>query len=220
MKTLITSVVGILVCFFLIDCKKTMVDTNGEATGFAEIKNVRITATRIVFGSSLNSASSIPPGSDSCLVNLRTGKVYALKDGASNGANVDVLFNVTGNSQNPDAVYWASSDYYKLDESTFGSWIKQWSTYRNTQIQDWYDHPISLSEWNTIKTAADINRVNKESYSPVNGSTTGITLTLLAQKSLYAFITPEGRRGIMKFTGYGKKTSTLYWITFDIKIQQ
>ena len=207
----------------LVACKKPNDDPTATGTnlGFAHIKNVRITVTRLLIGGSNTPAL---PNTDSCIVNLRTGKVYALKDGTANATNADILYSISGNAANPDVIEFASPDsYYNagLGTPAFDTWLKQWNTLRKTQFQNYYDGIINVSEWANINTAADITRVNKDAYEPDNRATSGsMSMSLLTQKTLFAFITTEGRRGLIKFTGSGKKTSTLYWVTFDIKIQQ
>jgi Domain of unknown function (DUF5018) len=180
---------------------------------------------------------------DSNLLNYRTGKVYQLKDGAKNAANIDLVLNNYCNlSLSPPIVLKNCGVSCGLGRLNDFVKPQNWSIYRVGDI-DLVDKneikagsygygQIAASDWNNLSFAADIdasltigrkldsNKVDNISQSTLVNTNLSCVLTTLFNKVLYRFISHEGKKGVLRVTSWGKKPSGGYFVLIDIKIQK
>jgi hypothetical protein len=177
------------------------------------------------------------------LISWKTGKVYALKDGAANAANIDAAALVVGGG-NYFSIYPMASlkacgsscgvgDFNEVIEN------QNWSISRKGTIESKFginlentDNPdfVSASKWSTILKAADLAAIHQPLSLDVNNNSNFTTLAESQDadypnkpysNSLYRFITQEGKKGAFVISGFGKIEGTeKYFITIDIKIEK
>ncbi|WP_020600308.1 VWD domain-containing protein [Spirosoma panaciterrae] len=196
--------------------------TNGTTNqdDILEFKNVRITVSKIT-----------DTVTDSCLVSFSTGKVYQLKDGPKYADQIDGTFR-----DYCRPTLFSPSDHFVNKRSAYLN--PPWNIYRKGTIET-----IGFPADDNSK---DPNRVNSALYDFINSSNeienafyshygvfttdsqTAITTviwgegcepTQLLNTNLRRFLTQDGKKGIIRFTDWGKTANGL-WITFDIKIQK
>jgi hypothetical protein len=177
------------------------------------------------------------------LISWRNGKVYSLKDGAANAANIDAAALAVGGG-NYLTIYPTSS----LDECGSSCGVgglnevindQNWTISRKGTVESKFGidqenskNPdfISSSKWATILKANDLAAIhklkeldinNKSNFATLVESQNGDELNTPYSNSLYRFITQEGKKGAFVISGFGKITnSEKYFITIDIKIEK
>jgi len=180
---------------------------------------------------------------DSSLLNYRTGQVFLLKDGAKNAANIDLILNYYCNLDLNTPITLkncgVSCGLGKLN-AIVGP--QNWTAYRIGDI-DWITKnevqvggigygQITLADWNNLAFSADIDarfttgrKLDQKNDSNTSGtylveSDNSCVPTARFDKVLYRFISHEGKKGVLRVTGFGKKASGGYFVTLDIKIQK
>ena len=175
------------------------------------------------------------------LIDWKTGKVYALRDGAVNASKIDIAaISVAGHL----ALYPVSTLKNCGISCGVGSIntvldSQKWATNRKGTVElkvlskdETPANPdfIPLSKWATLKTAADLQTLHKPLNLDINES---LNYALLVEaknsdtpntpfsNSVCRFITQEGKRGAYVVSGFGKIANTdKYWVTIDVKIEK
>jgi hypothetical protein len=177
------------------------------------------------------------------LINWKTGKVYALKDGTANAAIIDAVALAVGGN-NYLSIYPTST----LDEcgsscgvGTINNVIdsQKWAVTRKGTIENKFginqensNNPnfVSASKWPTLLKASDLAAVHKPLALDINEKLNFATLVESQNSdfpdtpysnSLFRFITQEGKKGAFIISGFGKIPGTdKYYLTIDIKIEK
>ncbi|MBD2753751.1 VWD domain-containing protein [Spirosoma validum] len=193
-------------------------------------KDVRITVS--------NSQGNLE---DSCLVNLHTGEVYQLKDGAKNANKVDaiVTYYCGIDIRSPANIILCGSScgvyptYRMLND-------QKWSVYRtggyDSKSTPRDDNPTSTNviagaQWPNLTSSASLANLPWLNYVQASSNSSSTILVAAADntnlcvpsyffsQTLTRFVTQDGKRGVYRVKNFGKK-GTGWWVTFDIKIQK
>jgi Domain of unknown function (DUF5018) len=182
---------------------------------------------------------------DSNLLDYRNGKVYQLKDGAKNAESIDlVLNNYCSLTLSPPIVLKNCGVSCGLGRLNDFVKPQNWPIYRvgdidllnndrnEVKVGEYGYGQINASEWSKIAFADDINQTQTlgrklDSKNTGNISQTTLVNTNLScaistsnDKVLYRFISHDGKKGLLRITNFGKKSSGAYYIVLDIKIQK
>ncbi|GAB3979109.1 hypothetical protein GCM10028806_43710 [Spirosoma terrae] len=214
--------------------------TMKAATDSYYFANIRMT---------VNEDKGIRSLNDSCLLNLRTGQVYMLKDGAANAANVDFILNQYCDIElySPAAVIYCgvSCGVGRVNEIIVG---QKWASYRKgfvdnvsanqVKVGDSGYGQIAASEWNNLNFAADITKqfsvgralaleklddtdVYLKGHTKLAGSDKFDCVPAIPyDQMLYRFLTQEGKKGLMRINKHGKTANGGYYAIIDIKIEK
>lgn len=202
------------------------------ATDAYYYSNIRMTVAEDVFASD----------NDSSLLDIKTGKVFMLKNGATNANGVDLILNGYCSLQfySPAAVIFCgvSCGVGAVNAKIVA---QKWPTYRKAFIDNivknevkagtFHAGQIASSEWDKLNFAADISNqfnlgrslndpdVYLDGQSTLSQEVNDCIPTAVIDKVLYRFVTQEGKRGLIKIKSLGKKGKG-YFIVFDIKVQK
>ena len=183
---------------------------------------------------------------DSSLLSLRTGKVYSLKDGAANAANIDMVLNnyCALELYSPAAIIYCGvgCGVGRVNEIMVG---QKWAVYRKSfidaivrenvvKVGEYQYGQIPSTEWGKVSFAADIAKqftigralTMEKANEYLDGKThlteidNNCTPTNIYDKPLYRFLTQEGKRGLIKVNKFGKTAKGGYYIVIDIKIEK
>jgi len=177
-------------------------------------KNVRIYVSK-----------DTPNLEDSCLIDLKNGKVFPLKDGAKNAANIDVYLTYTGISlefYSPEISYSSDNKLYPIIKS------QKWNIYKNTtfsfgsSLKEDIDY-TSLANWYKINNTSDINKF-KFGYEKGNlyfgrTRTDGTLYESPSDNLLIGFRTNDGKIAVARLKE-SIGTSKGHLLIMDIKVQK
>ena len=159
---------------------------------------------------------------DSCLLDLKNGKVYPLKDGAKNAANVDLVF--AANSVRNLELYSPTANgnpvYATLQ-------TQAWSTYRKTYIsigspdRNAASYPYTwIGGWSNINNVADLDKFQASTTFNNEGGVGSYDAsggTFLINYALFGLRTTDGKKGLARLTEL-KVTATTIVLVMDIKM--
>jgi hypothetical protein len=176
------------------------------------------------------------------LLDWRTGKTYALKDGAANADKIDIVGLVAAGNvtlYTPGSLKFCgiscgvSAINQVLDKQKWATIRKGAIVLKSSIAREVPSDPdfIPLSKWSTIKSAADIKSLHSSINLDPNES---LTYTFIVDadnggngpvspyaNSVFRFVTQEGKKGAFIISGFGKiGTSEKYFVTLDIKIEK
>ena len=176
-------------------------------------------------------SKTAPSLDDSCLVDLKNGKVYPLKDGAKNASNIDMSFQMIDiNDKWSTNMLFHSADYYRITRSILNTIInnQKWSSYRRTEIEFGANlNPASSSYpytwaggWHNIIDAESLAKFKFSSdYLESRvfvAETTPLNFVRERDLFLLGFKTQEGKVGVIRLKDL-IETSTGYLLIVDIK---
>ena len=162
---------------------------------------------------------------DSCLLDLKNGKVYPLKDGAKNAASIDLIFAKSTDFYN--LIFYSPTDTNNPIYSTIQT--QAWSTYRKTYVSIGNEglptstgYPYTwVGGWHNINTATDFDKFSANNpYSNDGGigsySSSGGSLKN-GGNSLLGFKTADGKKGVARLNEL-TVTATGIVLVMDIKV--
>ena len=178
---------------------------------------------------------------DSCLINMHTGQVYQLKDGAKYADQIDAIatYYCGIDLRSPANIIYCgfSCGVNRTNNVLVG---QKWSAYKTGSyeskgfVRD--DNPTSSStipstSWSNLISSSSIANLPWLNYIQASSNTNSTSLVLAADntnlcapsyfhsQTLTRFITQDGKKGVMRVKNFGK-TSTGWWVTFDVKVQK
>jgi hypothetical protein len=169
------------------------------------------------------------------LLDFDTGKTYAFKDGAANTHLIDAIgyeycatvlavpsrIRQCGFSCGSGGVWDVVKDNWTVFKT---------GSIRYTQTNDPATN-IPAEQWNSITSVRTLEilmtrlTLDKDENFPfgatdIENDNGRCTPQYLRNKSLYAFMTQEGKRGVFRITGTGFTPENRRWYTLDIKVQK